>query len=388
MLLCYYLLATTHSQEEAPAGVCPQLSSFYLLLARLFLGVEQLLAEVKPTGGKGLLGEMATAVLELPLLPCKSAEQRAATLLCGKVCGDEVMRTAILSCVACHLTDAHTDGLADLWSVRLITGAAQRSINTHATKHGKKLGRFLAYVEAALAHRLDGQQLGVSLEILADEMSWVLFKPRMGPLGTFLTRCKHSFAADKQEGVVCVSVLSGVVKETTVQAIPLCGHKAQKTLDMERQAIEELLTILPRGTKPALFSSIGVSICSWTRFNTRYGRLLGPTLLSFMMRHPEAFTINAKTVRRADPKTSPEYETGLLKHGRRDAVEGDDAVRNQKTRRRGSRAERIHEVISQKYQKKQMRKNNLRSAKVQKIPGFGQKKGKYRGKGTVPHWMK
>ena len=37
------------------------------------------------------------------------------------------------------------------------------------------------------------------------------------------------------------------------------------------------------------------------------------------MRHPEAFTINAKTVRRADPKTSPEYETGLLKHGRRDA---------------------------------------------------------------------
>ena len=220
MLLCYYLLATTHSQEEAPAGVCPQLSSFYLLLARLFLGVEQLLAEVKPTGGKGLLGEMATAVLELPLLPCKSAEQRAATLLCGKVCGDEVMRTAILSCVACHLTDAHTDGLADLWSVRLITGAAQRSINTHATKHGKKLGRFLAYVEAALAHRLDGQQLGVSLEILADEMSWVLFKPRMGPLGTFLTRCKHSFAADKQEGVVCVSVLSGVVKETTVQAIP------------------------------------------------------------------------------------------------------------------------------------------------------------------------
>ena len=46
------------------------------------------------------------------------------------------------------------------------------------------------------------------------------------------------------------------------------------------------------------------------------------------------------------------------------------------------------QVISQKYQKKQMRKNNLRSAKVQKIPGFGQKKGKYRGKGTVPHWMK
>ena len=46
------------------------------------------------------------------------------------------------------------------------------------------------------------------------------------------------------------------------------------------------------------------------------------------------------------------------------------------------------QVISQKFQKKAIRKNNLKSAKIQKIPGFGQKKSKYKGKGTTPHWMK
>eukprot|EP00754_Rhynchopus_humris_P023150 Rhum_TRINITY_DN14824_c16_g1::Rhum_TRINITY_DN14824_c16_g1_i1::g.119499::m.119499 len=385
-LLCYYALAATPSPFTEPEeSVCALLQQYHLMLARLMMEVDLLVDEVKPNR-QGVLNEMASAILEMPLLPAKGDAQKEATKGPGVLAGDEVMATALLGCVQAQITDAQIDGLADLWSVRVVHDTP-KTAETHALKLGRKLGRHAAFVEAALTSRLDGLQLGVPVATIHEETSFALYKHRFGPLQRFLHRCK-GFVADNLDGQVSVSVASGAAKEVSARPVPLCGRKQLEQQKMEKEAIEEILTVLPRGLRPCVLSSIGVSICSWNRFNNRYQGLLGPTMLGFLLRRPDAFVVNGRTVRRADVKTSPEYDTGLLKHGGRDGMVGDESVRNQKSRRKGSRADRIHSVISQKYQKKAIRKNNLKSAKIQKIPGFGQKKSKYKGKGTTPHWMK
>ena len=318
-LLSYYVLSTTKTGltspfEDSQVTVCPQLWEYHLVVARVFHWVDALLdASAKGASEWKLIHEMCAAVLDMPLLPAKSEDQKKDGRL---VAGDEVIQTAILSSLAPHLSDPQIDGLADLWAVRHVVASSAPSLECHIPKYGKKRAQFLSIFEPTLAKRLGGFQLGVSLSVIEEETKWGFFKSKYGPLATFLSRCQKTFSAEKQEGVVCVSVLGDV--QSMSRPIPLCGRKQEQVLKMEKEAIEELLLILPRGTRPALMSSIGVSIHSWNRFNTRYGRLLGPSLALFLMRQPHAFTVNGTSVKRADAKTSPEYDTGLLKHGARE----------------------------------------------------------------------
>eukprot|EP01063_Lacrimia_lanifica_P027415 TRINITY_DN3846_c0_g1_i1.p1 TRINITY_DN3846_c0_g1~~TRINITY_DN3846_c0_g1_i1.p1 ORF type:complete len:594 (+),score=276.82 TRINITY_DN3846_c0_g1_i1:518-2299(+) len=398
-LLCYYLLATTAAPVAPPADneICPQLRAVHMLLARLFVEVERLAGDPKPTR-TGLINDFARAVLAMPLLPVKSDVQCKEQIYAERpnlsdhhakqvVNGDEVAFTGILSTIAPHITDEQIDGLGELWNVRVLVQSP--NLEAHAVKHGKKPARLLACMEGALVKRLSGVHLGVALDVVAEGMQWHYFAKEFGTLQRVLARCKKSFMGDRRQGVVYVSTVADATRAVGVNVLPLCGRKNEEVKKMTKAAIEEILTILPRGTRRCMLSSLGVSLHSWQRFNVRHENLLGPSMVHFLMSHPEHFIVSGKVVQRADPKSSPEYDTRLLKHGgREDKTDPDEAKGNQKARKRGSRQDRIHNVIADKWRRKQARNNSLKSAAAQKIPGFGKKKGKYKGKGTTPHWMK
>eukprot|EP01059_Diplonema_ambulator_P010845 TRINITY_DN20872_c0_g1_i1.p1 TRINITY_DN20872_c0_g1~~TRINITY_DN20872_c0_g1_i1.p1 ORF type:complete len:840 (+),score=227.17 TRINITY_DN20872_c0_g1_i1:80-2599(+) len=383
----HYLLSITPTEVEPPAGMCKTLLEFHSKMAWLVMEID-LLTTVDPKQKKQFcaVNEVLKAILRAPLLPYKDPREDPKKKK-KMVPGSVILQTVVLSMVSKYLVDSQVDEVAELWGVRGVVSLPS-SADMHCVKYGKKVGGYAAEMEGVVVRRLEGEQLGVGMGVLAQECRWTWVQRHFGPFNKYLNRCRHAFAADKRENVVYISSVTGASSETIINPIPLSGRTRAEAAIMASQAIEELLVILPRGTRKALLSSLGVSISGWSRFNLRYNGLLGPSLYGFLIRHPEAFTVSGRTVWRTDPKTSPNYDPKLLKHGGRESVEEDESVRNQKRRKVGSRAQRLHNVISDKFKRKQARKNSLRSAKMQKIPGFGKKKGKYKGKGMKPHYMK
>eukprot|EP01064_Diplonema_japonicum_P033297 TRINITY_DN651_c0_g2_i1.p1 TRINITY_DN651_c0_g2~~TRINITY_DN651_c0_g2_i1.p1 ORF type:complete len:805 (+),score=138.81 TRINITY_DN651_c0_g2_i1:62-2476(+) len=393
---CYYLLANTVSDVEPPVGMCPGLLGFHVMLARLVMEID-MLHDVGSGSKKSVptVYEVVKAILRAPLLPYKDPVEEQHRLNPNKkrvtkiktVPPHAILQTAILSSVAKYFVDTQIDEIADLWGVRFVHGQSP-STDLHSVKYGKKHGIYAAAIEAAMVGRLDGMQLGLNIATLSHESHWECLKPHFGPFNKFLGRAKHAFTADKREGIIYISTVIGAAQQTPCESIPLSGKKQNMVRELSRNAVEEILQILPRGSRKALLSSIGVSISGWAKFNTRHNGLLGASLHGFLLKHPEAFIVSGRSVCRTDPKTTPEFETNLLKHGGREIGDEDAGSRNQKKRKRGSRQDRLHSVITDKYNRKAARKNSLRSAKIQKIPGFGKSKGKYKGRGTTPHFMK
>eukprot|EP01060_Flectonema_neradi_P006143 TRINITY_DN14105_c2_g1_i2.p1 TRINITY_DN14105_c2_g1~~TRINITY_DN14105_c2_g1_i2.p1 ORF type:complete len:837 (+),score=159.65 TRINITY_DN14105_c2_g1_i2:35-2512(+) len=368
------------------------LLEYHQIIMRFLMNLDFLVPEGHPSGyEQKLIPEAVRSVLSLPLLSLKDftkevSESDKRTIKNIDACP---LAVAVTSALKQQLADAAVDNLCDLWCVDTLY-AVPASQAVHAVKHGKKQGKHLAAIEASLMGLLKSEQLGVSLSTLEQGLCWGMLKKFYGPFHRFLHRCKTNFVVERSaadSSQLTASVLQGSVPLSTI-AIPLSGRKTEEAAKMAKSAIEELLNILPRGTKKTLLSSVGVSIQSWNRFNNRHQGLLGPSLHTFVLRYPEHFTSVGRSLWRTDPKSSPSYDTGLLRHGGREHDEVDDGVRNQKKRKKGSRKERIHQVIADKFNRKQARKNSLRSAKIQKIPGFGKKKLKFHGRGTKPHYMK
>ena len=395
---------TLHDQKTSPFatisvwGYCllavfqGTLLEYHQLVMRFLMILDFLVPEGHPSRyDQKVIPEAVRSILSLPLLSLKdhTKEVNIVDQRTIKNIDASPLAVAVVGALKQQLADAPVDGLCDLWCVdTLYVVPASQAV--HAIKHGKKQGKHLASVEGSLMGLLQSEQLGVSMSTLEDGLCWEMLKQYYGPFHRFLHRCKTNFVIERSTAdttQLTASVLQGAAPLSSI-SIPLSGRKNEEARKMAQSAIEELLNILPRGTKRTLLSSVGVSIQSWNRFNNRHEGLLGPSLHSFVLRYPKSFTCLGRSIRRTDAKTSPSYDTGLLRHGGRDNDEADDGERNQKKRKRGSRKDRIHQVIADKFNRKQARKNSLRSAKIQKIPGFGKKKLKFHGRGTKPHYMK
>ncbi|KAJ9448088.1 hypothetical protein DIPPA_00315 [Diplonema papillatum] len=391
----YALLAGTSSGVTAPVTEpCTKLLTFHDAAAAVLLEVYHSAFSGDQSDASNhkfvkYISSASRVLLSIPLLPAftVSPSKTSTELSAMKNNPGALFRMAVATTLSRVLQDIEVDNIADLWCTPALTRAQE---SKHAVRHGKRHALFLSHLEAALLYRLKGEHLGVPVDVLNAGCSWdKLLKENYGAFPKFVNACKGSFVADRKDGVTVLSMVVGTHASFSVTTLPSSGKKNEEARAMARCAIEELLTVLPRGTRAAMLSSVGVTISGWNRFNNRHNRLLGATLNGFLLRHPEHFSIVAtgRAVRRTDPASSPSFTTEL-RHGGRDKDEEDMASKNQKKRKLGSRRDKIHSVISDKWKRKQARKNNLRSAKIQKIPGFGKKKEKYKGKGTTPHWMK
>eukprot|EP00755_Sulcionema_specki_P011553 Sspe_Gene.49297::Locus_26435_Transcript_1_1_Confidence_1.000_Length_2276::g.49297::m.49297 len=379
----YYVLAQIGRKDDVQA-----LQELHFPILTLIASLVTL--ESEPSGKanrENLLPTVVRSIRKLPAPP--HPEAPVVGMLKSPLTGQAMPATAILSYAARHLPEASVDALSSLWGVALLVEPSQ-NFDAHAIKYGKVLGLLLAFIEATLLKRLENEHLGVEVGKLEEELRWGwYFKGVFGPFPRFITRCKGAFNIDRVGKIFKVSCVSDAARAIGETKLPVGGQKKEQTVSMSKAAIEEILTILPRGTTPTMLSSLGVSIGGWSRFNNRHLGLLGETLQAFLMRFPEHFGVQGRKVWRMDPSTSPSFDTKLLKHGGREAdSDSDDAAQNQKKRRRGSRRERIHKVITEKNRKRVRRQNSLRSLKKQKVPGFGKKKIKHRGKGTTPHYAK
>lgn len=139
-----------------------------------------------------------------------------------------------------------------------------------------------------------------------------------------------------------------------------------------------------------MLSAVGVRLQGWGRFNQRFQGVLGESLTTFLLRHPESFDVHGRLIRRADPTTQPavvdENPTWGFEQGDQDSDA--EFAGMQRAPKKKSRRGRLHDTICEKWERRKFRANKLRSLKMQKIPGFGKKKLKHTGKGTKPHWMK
>lgn len=275
----------------------------------------------------------------------------------------------------------------------LVTPGA--GLDAHMVKHGKKRGRVLAYLEAAVVKRLRAEQLGVPLPALADELRWDDgLRDTYGALPRVLARCPSSFLVDKgADGTLRVSAAGVADKAVKETKLPTGGQNRDRNNALVRDAADEILNHMPRGARPTMLSAIGVRVQSWARFNQRFQGVLGESLTAFLLRHPEHFIVEGRLVRRTDPTREPEIVNVNPKYGGRndDGAEADsdnEAAGGPRAPKRKSRRGRLHDVIAEKWEKRKTRAHKLRSLKMQKIPGFGKQKLKHSGKGSKPHWMK
>lgn len=300
---------------------------------------------------------------------------------------------ACLSAAARHLSLSLVDALAEMWGVRALV-APGAGLDAHAIKYGTKRGRLLAMVEATLVKRLRPEQLGVPVPELAEELGWdTWLRGTYGALPRVLSRCPASFLVDRgADGVPRVSAAAEADKAIVETPLPSGSEGRDRNNALIRSAIDDVLNVLPRGRGRTMLSAVGVRLNGWLRFNQRFQGVLGENLTAFLLRHPESFCVEGRIVWRTDPNRAPDIVVEKPKWGGRnedgDADSDAEWAGVQRKPKRKSRRGRLHDTIAEKWERRKTRANKLRSLKMQKIPGFGQKKRRHSGKGTKPHWMK
>lgn len=301
--------------------------------------------------------------------------------------------TACLSAARPFITPDLLDELARLFGIRVLVSLGACA-DLHHVKHGRKLGAVMGMVEAAIVKRLKDAHMGIPVAQVEQELGWSRgFARAFGPLEKVLARCKGSFILDApRHGPVKVTATADGSLGIELTKLPLGGDAREVQNVYTRTAIEEVLACLPPQQVKTLVSAVGVRIRSWGAFNRKHGGKLGPNLNSFLLQHPEHFTTTGKLVWRADPESWKRVPTADAepKYGGRDEDDDSEAdiAAEKKVKGKRGRRKKLHDSIAEKWERRKLRANKLRSLKMQKIPGFGKKKAKHTGKGTKPHWAK
>eukprot|EP01062_Namystynia_karyoxenos_P044896 TRINITY_DN3319_c1_g1_i1.p1 TRINITY_DN3319_c1_g1~~TRINITY_DN3319_c1_g1_i1.p1 ORF type:complete len:890 (+),score=327.88 TRINITY_DN3319_c1_g1_i1:85-2670(+) len=409
--LFYHRTAACSAPDASPDAPCPGLAALHSDLARLLAFAAAHVPEKERPSAQGLAHEVARAIRRLPLPPVWLPEAGAA----ARVEGDEaesarrkLRRTepvpphatcaaACLAAAAQSLQNTMIDALAELWGVRAIFGP--RSPEVHTIKHGRKQGRLLGFIESALVKRLRNEQLGVPLARLEAELGWRRwFLALYGPFNKFLARSK-AFVVDRGgrgsggPDELLVSAVGEADKPISERALPTGGEGRDRKNETVRAAIDAVLAALPPRQVRTLCAAVGVRIGGWARFNQNHDGALGGSLTAFLMRYPEHFSMEGRTVWRTDPNSYKRvFSNAVQKWGGREEEGDSDSEGELGTKKRTGKSKgrrgRLHDQIAAKWERRKLRANKLRSLKKQKVPGFGKKKIKHTGKGTKPHWKK